>query len=141
MGISKRFAAFTIFGAALAGTLAVFVWQRPAMAASVTVTGTVVDLFCYDPATKANMGMEHHRNGAAGEDGYECAMACAKWEAQPVGLVTADGTLYQLGGGLVANNNAKIAPHVTHTVKISGEAVEEHGIMVLKSDALEMVSK
>src|SRR5438045_1234687 len=79
-----------------------------------TVTGKVVDLFCYDPASGANSGMDHKAAGAADQEGRECAWACAKWEGQPVGLLTADGKVYQLAGGVVAGNNAKIAPHVSH---------------------------
>jgi hypothetical protein len=106
-----------------------------------TVTGKVIDLFCYDPATGANTGMDHTATGAAGQSGRECAYSCAKWEGQPVGLLTADGKVYQLAGGLVADNNAKIAPHMTHTVTITGDVAEKDGIMMLTAGDLTMVSK
>jgi hypothetical protein len=98
-----------------------------------TVTGQVVDLYCYNPETKENAGM-HHGNDK------ECAWACAKWEAQPVGIVTDNGTVYQLAGGLIADNNAKIAPHVTHKVTITGDVAERHGVMVLTADDLQMAA-
>lgn len=106
-----------------------------------TVTGKVVDLFCYDPETGANTGMDHIAAGAADEEGRECAWACVKWEGQPVGLLTADGKLYQLRGGLVADNNSKIAPHVTHTVTVTGDVAEKDGILILTASDFEMVSK
>ena len=105
-----------------------------------TITGKVVDLFCYDPKTGANSGMDHKAVGAAGQEGRECAAACAKWEGQPVGLLTDDGKVYQLEGGIVAGNNAKIAPHITHTVRITGEVEEKHGILTLTADDLTMIS-
>ena len=106
-----------------------------------TVTGKIVDLFCYDPKSGANSGMDHKAVGAAGQEGRECAMSCARWEGQPVGLLTADGKLYQVAGGLVANNNAKIWPHMSETVTITGDVAEEHGITTLTASDLKVVSK
>ena len=126
---------------AIAALSLVVVFAARARAKTETVTGKVVDLFCYDPASGANSGMDHKAAGAADQDGLECAWACARWEGQPVGLLTADGKLYQLAGGVVADNNAKIAPHVTHTVTITGDVVEQHGISVLTAADLKMVSK
>ena len=123
--------------------LSVFYFARSLVLArgtTETITGKVIDLFCYDPKTGANSGMDHKAIGAAGQEGRECAMACAKWEGQPVGLLTDDGKVYQLTGGIVAGNNAKIAPHITHTVRITGEVEEKHGILTLTADDLTMVS-
>ena len=52
-----------------------------------------------------------------------------------------DGKLYQLAGDIVANNNAKAAPHITHTVTITGDVVEKNGILILTASDLKMVSK
>src|SRR5260370_42322388 len=84
-------------------------------AAPVTVTGQVIDLYCYSRDNKAT-GMDHR-------DGRECALACIKWEGQPVGLLTADGKVYQLAGAVVAGNNAKVAPHHTHPGAGTSEGV------------------
>jgi hypothetical protein len=119
-------------GAALAG-LAIMASVAPTFAKTETVTGQVIDLVCYSQ-NKANTGMDH-------TNGRECALACAKWEAQPVGLLTADGKMYQLAGGLVAKNNAKIAGHITHTVTVTGEVTEKDGISMLAADDLTMVKK
>ena len=120
--------------AALVAGLCVVLSSAPAMAKPETVTGQVIDLYCFDPKTKANAGMDHRQ-------GRECAWACARWEGQPVGLLTADGKVYQLAGALVADNNAKIAPHVTHTVTITGDVTEKDGVMILTASDLKMVSK
>jgi hypothetical protein len=114
--------------------LAIVASSAPAMPKTDTVTGQLVDLYCYNPETKENAGMDHRQ-------GRECAAACAKWEGQPVGLVAPDGKLYQLAGELVANNNAKVAPHITHTVTITGDVVEKAGILTLTASDLKMVSK
>jgi hypothetical protein len=126
---------------ALVGALCVLASIALAFPATDTVTGKVIDLFCYDPKTGANTGMDHIVAGAAGQEGRECAWACAKWEGQPVGLLTTDGKLYQLAGGVVADNNSKIAPHITHTVTITGDVAEKDGIMTLTASNLKMVSK
>jgi len=102
-------------------------------AKSETVTGQVIDLYCYS-RDKAATGMDHR-------DGRECALACIKWEGQPVGLLTADGKVYQLAGALVAHNNAKVAPHLTHTVTVTGDVADRDGIMTITATELTMVSK
>jgi len=129
--------------AALVGALSLVAVSAPvpARAATETITGKVVDLFCYDPATGANAGMDHKAAGAAMQEGRECAWACVKWEGQPVGLLTPDGKLYQLAGPIIADNNAKLAPHVTHTVKITGDVTEKDGILTLTATDLTMVAK
>ena len=53
--------------------------------------------------------MDHKAAGAAMQEGAK-APGRVKWEGQPVGLLTADGKLYQLAGPIVADNNAKLAP-------------------------------
>ena len=102
-----------------------------AFAKTETVTGQVIDLYCYT-LNKADVGMDHR-------SGRECAWACVKYEGQPVGLLTADGKVYQLAGGLVANNNAKIAPHVTHTVTVTGNVTELDGMPVIAANDVTMV--
>jgi len=99
----------------------------------VTATGTVVDLYCYDPVTKANRGIDHR-------EGKNCAYACARWEGQPVGLLTDDGHLYQLAGGLVADSNIKIAPYMADVVTITGSVAPNAGIDILTSNDLTLVS-
>jgi hypothetical protein len=91
-----------------------------------TVTGQVVCLVCY-ARNKQNVGMDH-------DVGRVCARACVKWEGNPVGLVTDDGAVFQLAGGLVANNNAKAAAYVAHRVTVTGEVFKHDGMTMLRAD-------
>jgi hypothetical protein len=107
----------------------------PLFAATETVKGQVVDQTCY-MKDKANTGKDHKMP----QDVTDCAIACAK-KGAPLALLTADGKLYQITGGLAADNNAKLVPHVSHTVEITGDVSEKDGKMMIASDALTMVSK
>jgi hypothetical protein len=103
-----------------------------AVAKTETVTGQVVDLKCY-ARDKANVGRDH-------DQGRECAAACVKWEGDPVGLIATDGRVFQLAGGLVADNNAEVAPHLAHTVTITGEVSQKDETLMLTSNELKMAT-
>jgi hypothetical protein len=95
-----------------------------AMANSETVTGEVISLSCYfqNPANIGNAGRV-------------CALATVKYEGNPVGLLAAGGKVYQLAGGLVANNNAKMVPFLGQAVTITGDVSEARGhVLVLTAD-------
>jgi hypothetical protein len=98
----------------------------PASAASETVTGQVISLSCYFQ-NKTNVGAA----------GMVCANATVKYEGNPVGILTSDGKVYQVAGGLVANNNAKMVPFLGKTVSITGEVSEARGhiMMITANDA------
>jgi hypothetical protein len=98
----------------------------PAFAKTETVTGEVISLSCYFQ-NKANVG----------KAGMVCALATVKYEGNPVGLLTADGKVYQLAGGIVANNNARAVPYLGHTVTVTGDVSEtkEHMMMIAADDA------
>lgn len=93
-----------------------------------TVTGQVVCLVCYG-RNKANTGADH-------DSGRMCAHACIKWEGNPAGVVASDGKVYQLAGGVVANNNAKVLPHIAHTVSVTGDVYEKDGMTLIRADEL-----
>lgn len=95
----------------------------PAFAKSMTVTGKLVDEGC---GLKPAAGMP-----------ADCQTECAK-RGEPVALLTADGKVYRVGGGLAANNNAKLIAHMGHTVEITGDVVEKDGKQLLSADALKM---
>lgn len=106
---------------------AAWVWRTTTLSAQTeTVTGRVVCLVCY-ARNKANTGHDH-------DEGFACARACVKWEGNPAGLVTADGKLYQLAGGVVANNNEKISQHLAENVSITGNTYEKDGMAMLAAD-------
>jgi hypothetical protein len=116
-----------VIGAFILGSVA------PMRAATETVTGKVIDLVCYT-RNKANTGDDHDRARA-------CALACVKWEGQPVGLLTADGRVYQVTGGLAAHNNAGIVQHLAHTVTVTGDVSQKDGMTMIAANDLKMVSK
>ncbi|HTL03074.1 MAG TPA: hypothetical protein VL243_12630 [Vicinamibacterales bacterium] len=122
----KRLAALTAIVLA-AGTFA--------MAAPVTVTGVLVDRACYTK-DKANTKMEHAGMGAT------CAADCAK-KGQPVALVTSTGEVYTVTGEVAADNNAKLVPHMAHTMALTGEVTDVKGVKSISVAAagLKMVSK
>src|SRR5262245_46366968 len=95
----------------------------PAFAKTETVTGEVISLACY---------FENKKN--VGKVGLLCAQASVKHEGNPVGLLTADGKVYQFAGGLVANNNAKAAALLSHTVTVTGDVYEKAGMAMISAD-------
>jgi hypothetical protein len=108
----------------------------PALAATETVTGKVIDQSCYS-ADKSNTGVDHKMKQG---DVKDCAIACAT-KGRPLALLTTDGKVYTIAGGLAANNNEKLIAHVSHTVAITGDVTTKDGAMSISSDALKMVSR
>jgi len=126
-------------GKVLAGcVVAAFVLAlgAPASAATETVKGKVVDQTCYTKDMKANAGKDHKMP----QDVTDCATACAK-KGAPMALLTDDGKLYQITGGLAADMNAKIVPHISHTVEITGDVTEKDGKKMIAASELRMISK
>lgn len=115
--------------AGLTAAAFLIVLAAPAFAKTETVKGEIVDQTCY-MKDKAKVGASHK----------ECAETCAK-KGAPMAVLTADGTLYQITGGLAADSNAKLVPHVTHTVEITGDVTEKDGKMMIAADSLKMVSR
>jgi hypothetical protein len=109
----------------------------PAMAKEETVTGKIVDMSCYN-ADHSNTGVDHKMPKG---DTKDCAIACAK-AGRPLALLTTDGKVYEISGGLAAEKNAKLIPHITHTVSITGDVMDHGGgKMMIAADNLKMVSK
>jgi hypothetical protein len=91
-----------------------------------TVTGQVVCLVCY-ARNKTNIGADH-------DSGRMCAQACVKWEGNPAGIVDANGKVYQLAGDVVANNNARVLPHIARRASVTGEVYEKDGMTMIRAD-------
>jgi len=123
----------------LAGSAAlafVSVLAAPLMAATETVTGKIIDQTCYTK-DKANTGADHKMPA----DMAGCALACAKM-GRPMALLTTDGKVYTLKGGLAENMNGKLQPHIAHTVSITGDVTKEKdGTMSIAAAELKMVSR
>ncbi len=109
----------------------------PAFAKTETVKGKIVDVSCYNMDKANNAGKDHKMPKG---DTADCAIACAK-NGRPMALLTEDGKVYMLTGGLAADKNAKIVPHVAHTVEVTGEVGEKDGKMTIESDSLKMISR
>ncbi len=91
-----------------------------------TVTGQLVCLVCY-ARNNANIAADH-------DSGKMCAQACVRWEGNPAGIVAADGKVYQLTGGVAANNNAKILPYIARRVTVTGEVYDKDGMTMIRAD-------
>lgn len=106
-----------------------------AMADTQTITGQLVDETCYKQ-NKVNTGVDHKMP----EDTPGCAVTCAKM-GLPVALLTADGKVYTVTGDLAANNNAKLVPHMSHKVELTGDVTSKGGTMTIAATSLKMISK
>ena len=106
-----------------------------AFSATQTITGRLVDETCYKQ-NKANTGVDHKMP----EDTPGCAITCAKM-GLPVALLTDDGKVYTVTGDLAANNNAKLVPHLSHKVELTGDVAEKGGSMTIAATNLKMISK
>jgi hypothetical protein len=108
----------------------------PAFAATETVKGQIVDQTCYTKDSANNKGQDHKMP----QDVKDCATACAK-KGAPLALLTTDGKVYQITGALAADMNAKLIPHISHTVEVTGDVTEKDGKKMIASDSLKMISR
>ena len=108
----------------------------PAFAATETIRGQLIDQNCYK-MDKTNTGPDHKMPKG---DTKDCAVGCAK-SGQPVALLTSDGKVYTVSGDLAADKNAKLVPHMSHTVEVTGDVSEKNGQMTIAASSLKMISK
>jgi hypothetical protein len=119
----RKLVAALMSAAAIAGAAVSLV------AATETLTGEVISLSCY-MNDKTNIG----RKGAT------CALATVKWEGNPAGILTAEGKVYQIAGGLTKNNNEKLWPVLSHTVTITGDVSPQEGMPTITADDVKDVA-
>ena len=110
--------------------------STPLAAKTETVRGQIVDQACYMKDMANNKGVDHKMPA----DTKDCAVACAK-KGAPMALLTSDGQVYTITGGLAANNNEKLIAHVGHTVDITGDTAGAAGKMTIAAADLKMVSR
>jgi hypothetical protein len=122
--------------AALSVAAFVIALGAPAFAKDMTVKGQIVDQSCYK-ADNSNTGVDHKMPKG---DTKDCAIGCAK-AGRPMAILTSDGKVYELTGGLADNKNAKIIPHISHTVEVTGDVTEKDGKMLIAADSLKMISR
>lgn len=108
----------------------------PAFAKTETVKGQIVDEGCYK-MDKTNASVDHKMPKG---DTKDCAIGCAK-AGKPLAVLTADGKVYEIAGGLAADKNAKLIAHVGHTVEITGDVMDHGDKMMITADSLKMISK
>lgn len=108
----------------------------PGFAATQTVTGQIIDQQCYMHDMANNKGNDHKMP----KDVAGCAAMCAK-KGLPMALLTSDGKVYTIAGDLAANMNAKLIPHISHTVSITGDVTTAEGKNTITAAELKMVSK
>ena len=123
--------------AGLMATAFVVALSAPAFAKTETVKGKIVDVSCYNMDKTNNAGNDHKMPKG---DTPDCATGCAK-AGRPMAILTDDGKVYELTGGLAADKNAKIVPHVAHTVEVTGDVTEKDGKTMIAADSLKMISK
>jgi hypothetical protein len=82
---------------------------------------------------KANNGANHNM---AGKETADCAAMCAK-KGAPLALLTSDGKVYTLSGGLAADMNAKLIPHISHTVEVTGDVTEKDDNVIVNNGKIE----
>ena len=98
--------------------------EKNATGSDVTVKGEVLDMACY---------LDH---GAQGTGHAGCAEKCIS-SGLPVGLKTADGTVYLLIGEHKPMND-QLASYAAKTVTIRGKLVERDGIKLIENAELQM---
>lgn len=108
-----------------------------ASAQAAEVTGVLVDKACY-MKDKANTTNAHKGMGET------CAQACAK-KGSTVSLVTEKGEVYDVMtmADLAGESNAKLVPHMGHTVTLTGDIVDskDKKSKEIHATALKMISK
>jgi hypothetical protein len=119
--------------AVVMGAAFVVALSAPAFAKVETVKGVLVDSSCYNKdktlTTNAHKGMTE-----------TCAQDCAK-KGSPVALVTPEGKVYVVTGDVAANTNAKLVPHMSHVMELTGDVTEAGGKTMIAATDLKMISK
>jgi hypothetical protein len=86
-------------------------------AAPTTLTGEVLDLYCYMSHPETATGAEHAK----------CAQACVT-KGLPIGFLTADGTIYLIIGKDHASASTVVAEWVGKQSTITGHVKEQKGM-------------
>lgn len=120
----KRILVLALGVVAVASALALADDVKKEEAKATTMTGEVVDLYCY---------MEHPAS-AVGAEHMKCAQGCIK-KGMPVGFLTADGTLYLIIGKEHEPQNAMLADWAGKKSAITGVVKENKNMK-----AIELVS-
>ena len=83
---------------------------------------------------------DQHRQRSQDAGGHQGLRGWLREGGRPMALLTSDGKVYTLGGDLAANNNAKIIPHISHTVEVTGDVTQKDGKATIAAAAMKMIS-
>ena len=108
----------------------------PSFGAVQTIKGQVVDEGCSLKEMAAHKDGDHKMSAGMAE----CALECAK-KGEPLALLTPDGKVYRITGGLAANKNERLIAHMNRTVEITGDVAEKDGKMTIAGVSLKALSK
>ena len=116
----------SLFATLTGAMIALSLGAGPAAAARVTVTGEVIDSWCYLTEIMYPLGSAHH----------QCAIWCAAGGI-PVGILNDDGQVY-IVLKIEDDSNSVANPTVldiqSHRVTVEGDAFERDGITYLTID-------
>ncbi|HET6348158.1 MAG TPA: hypothetical protein VFH88_03650 [Candidatus Krumholzibacteria bacterium] len=116
----KRILVFALFAVMAMSALALADDMKKDDAAKpVTMTGEVIDLYCY---------MDH---SATGMDHAKCAVSCIK-KGLPVGFLSADGTMYVIIGKDHEPINGMVADYAGKKSTVTGTVKENGGVKALE---------
>jgi hypothetical protein len=114
-----------VFASAVAVAFVVS-FSAPLFAETTTITGELIDKQCYLKDAKK-----------VGDAHKECGTSCAR-KGAPMAILTSDGEVYTITGELTAEKNAKLVPHVGHTVELTGEVTEKDGAKMINATSIKM---
>ena len=120
----KRILILMVGAMLVAAAVAIADETKKEEAAPVTLTGEVLDLYCYMAHPTSAVGAEH----------MKCAQACIK-KGMPVGFLGADGTVYLIIGKDHDPVNATLADWAGKKATITGHVKENKSLK-----AIELVS-
>jgi type 1 fimbria pilin len=91
----------------------------------VTLTGNVIDVYCYSTM------------GAQGAGHKQCALACAK-AGEPLAILTSDGTIYMPVSNKPADpQNPRLEPFAEGKVKVTGTHRMVNGLHTIQIESIE----
>ena len=99
--------------------------SKDAKATKVTLTGEVLDMYCY----------MSHPESAVGEGHAKCANSCID-RGLPVGFLASDGTVYLIIGSDHAAANEMLKGWAGKKSTITGTIVEQAGIKAIDISAI-----
>jgi hypothetical protein len=94
----------------------------------VTITGTVIDVYCYSAM------------GAQGAGHKQCALACAR-SGEPLAILSSDGTIYMPVSDKPSDpQNSRLEAFAEGKVKVTGTHRHVNGLHTIRIETIEATS-